>query len=141
MTKSHLVVPICFTLVTGCALLENSEVAENKEGGAPLVEIQEPSPNQGTEASPVAPVPVIVVKNLTADDIRRIQARLRDVGLDPGPIDGIAGARTKTAFNRFRTGCEQGQNLITDEKISVSGATQGKILSRQETVTLQTELR
>src|ERR1051325_5330368 len=93
MTKSRLVVPICFTLITGCALLENTEVVENKEGAPTPVASEEPAPSG--EAPVVAPAPVAVVKNLTAADIRRIQARLRDVGLDPGPIDGVAGGRTK----------------------------------------------
>ena len=139
MIKSRLVMPICFTLITGCALLENAEVVENKEVASTPVVSDEPTPR--AEAPTVAPALVAVVKNLTAADIRRIQARLRDVGLDPGPVDGVAGGRTKTAFARFRAGCEQVEGLLTDEKSLPSGAAQAKILGHQETLTLQNQLR
>jgi peptidoglycan hydrolase-like protein with peptidoglycan-binding domain len=118
--------------------LENAEVVENKEVAPTPVATEEPTPS--AETSVVAPALVAVVKNLTTADIRRIQTRLRDVGLDPGPVDGVAGGRTKTAFARFRAGCEQVEGLLTDEKSLPSGSAQAKNLGRQETLTLQTQL-
>jgi peptidoglycan hydrolase-like protein with peptidoglycan-binding domain len=35
------------------------------------------------------------------DEIRILQLRLRDAGFDPGPFDGIMGARTKTALSQY----------------------------------------
>jgi len=35
-------------------------------------------------------------------DVARIQARLSELGFDPGPVDGISGPRTTTAIRRFQ---------------------------------------
>jgi len=139
MTKTRLIFPICFTLVTGCAFLNDTEVAENKESAPSVVENHELPP--GAETPAVETAPTVIVKKLSADDIRRIQARLRDVGLDPGPVDGVAGARTKTAFDRFRAGCEEVQRLLADEKSSPPGGGPAKLVNREETLALQTQLR
>jgi len=37
-----------------------------------------------------------------ADEISGIQGRLKNLGFDPGPIDGIAGSRTYEALNRYQ---------------------------------------
>jgi len=37
-----------------------------------------------------------------ADEISGIQARLKNLGFDPGPIDGIAGSRTNEAINTYQ---------------------------------------
>lgn len=39
------------------------------------------------------------------DEIRLIQARLRDSGFDAGPVDGIMGLKTKAALLRAQAGC------------------------------------
>ena len=39
---------------------------------------------------------------MTAEEIRKLQNWLVMLGLDPGPVDGIAGARTLDAFNQYR---------------------------------------
>jgi uncharacterized protein (TIGR02594 family) len=43
-------------------------------------------------------------------DTRALQARLKGLGLDPGPIDGIFGPRTRAAVIRFQAG----QGLAAD---------------------------
>ncbi len=39
---------------------------------------------------------------LSPSDVRMVQARLKENGFDPGPIDGIAGKRTLAALNAYR---------------------------------------
>jgi peptidoglycan hydrolase-like protein with peptidoglycan-binding domain len=39
---------------------------------------------------------------LSPSDIRMVQARLKEGGFDPGPIDGVAGKRTLAALNAYR---------------------------------------
>jgi peptidoglycan hydrolase-like protein with peptidoglycan-binding domain len=46
-----------------------------------------------------------------ASDVRMIQVRLKDAGFDPGPIDGVMGAKTKAALFRFQAGCTMLKNL------------------------------
>lgn len=44
----------------------------------------------------------IVHGKLSAEDVRVLQTRLKDMGFEPGIIDGIAGGRTLDALNRYR---------------------------------------
>jgi len=75
-----------------------------------------------------------------------MQLRLRDVGLDPGPADGVAGAKTKAAFARFQTGCSKIKPVMessfegTAQPAELS-RTVNKTPSRQETQTMQAHLR
>ncbi len=46
-----------------------------------------------------------------SEGTRLIQVRLKDAGFDPGPIDGILGAKTRAAFLRFEAGCTMLKNL------------------------------
>jgi len=48
-----------------------------------------------------------------SDDVRAEQQALKDKGLDPGPIDGIDGPRTRAALREF----QQKQNLDADGKL------------------------
>lgn len=43
--------------------------------------------------------------NPKSEDIRLLQVRLKDTGFDPGPIDGVWGAKTRSASLRFEAGC------------------------------------
>ncbi len=40
-------------------------------------------------------------QNDSKDDIQQIQGRLKKAGFDPGPMDGILGARTMKALRRY----------------------------------------
>ena len=46
-----------------------------------------------------------------SEEIRLLQVRLKDTGFDPGPIDGVSGAKTRSAFLRFEAGCTMLKNL------------------------------
>jgi peptidoglycan hydrolase-like protein with peptidoglycan-binding domain len=41
----------------------------------------------------------------SAESIRVLQVRLKEAGFDPGPIDGIAGTKTRAALARLESGC------------------------------------
>ena len=51
---------------------------------------------------PVAELNVSTVPNLSRDGIRRVQQVLKDKGFDPGPANGVAGARMKDAVRTFQ---------------------------------------
>jgi N-acetylmuramoyl-L-alanine amidase len=42
------------------------------------------------------------MENTGDDGVSGCQARLRNLGYDPGPIDGIAGPRTEAAVRAFQ---------------------------------------
>jgi peptidoglycan hydrolase-like protein with peptidoglycan-binding domain len=145
MTKSGVIVLLCFFLACGCALFDSSEMtSEQPAVPAPVVE------NETTKVVTVQAVPVEAkvasARSLTRDEIRTIQLRLREVGFDPGPVDGVAGAKTKAAFARFQSGCSKVKPLmenspeITAQNLAVSQAV-NKVPGRQETQAIQTQLR
>jgi peptidoglycan hydrolase-like protein with peptidoglycan-binding domain len=150
MTKISLIFPVCITIVSGCALFDGSEVeTENQTVSAPVTEdvtarpvpaVQIPAPVV-TAAQPPAPP-----RTPSPDDVRRLQTRLRQMGFNPGPIDGVAGVRTKHAFDRLRGGCARSAPLL--EYVSAEsthgasgGAAAPDLPGREETIKLQTQLR
>ncbi|HUK41720.1 MAG TPA: peptidoglycan-binding domain-containing protein, partial [Candidatus Acidoferrales bacterium] len=46
-------------------------------------------------------------KNMTPskDDIKLFQVRLKTVGFDPGPVDGVLGPKTENALVKFQSTC------------------------------------
>lgn len=46
-----------------------------------------------------------------SEETRLIQVRLKDTGFEPGPIDGVMGAKTRAAFLRFEAGCTMLNNV------------------------------
>jgi peptidoglycan hydrolase-like protein with peptidoglycan-binding domain len=144
MTKYGLIASFCFFLASGCALFDGSEMtSEQQSVEVPVAENETVVTvvEAATTKAPVAPP-----RSLTRDDIRLMQLRLRDVGLDPGSVDGVAGAKTKAAFSRFQTGCSKIKALTensfegTAQPLGLSHAV-SKVQSRQETQTIQTQLR
>lgn len=142
MTKSDLLLPFFILLISACALSDNSEVVtETQESHAPTPEAQIaqvppaaelPHPDQNK----VLPKPRIP----SSDEIRRLQMRLREVGFDPGPADGIAGARTKAALSRLHNGCVKVKPVI-DNSENFASMTADNKPSRQEIRTIQSQLR
>lgn len=63
-------------------------------------------------------------------DMRNIQERLQILGLNPGPIDGIFGWRTKAAVERFQT----------TYKLEVSGSTDRKTLLKLHELVTEKQL-
>ncbi len=145
MIKAGLVITACVTIVSGCAFVDSPQtVVKTTEDSAAVSAFEPGSVISETEVPKV--MPVVTPRSLTPDEIRRMQVRLRDVGLDPGPVDGYAGGKTKAAFKRFQSGCAQLQSLING---SFSGGQSSafhsvylnKVPSRQETLSLQIQIR
>jgi peptidoglycan hydrolase-like protein with peptidoglycan-binding domain len=144
MTKSGLIVPLFFVLTSGCALFDSTEMTTDQPPlVAPVVENTDASITV-VETSAVE-TPITSRRNLTRDDIRMMQLRLREVGFDPGPIDGVAGAKTRTAFIRFQAGCSNMspviENWAAGSQSSSATPAIAKIPDRQETQAIQTQLR
>jgi peptidoglycan hydrolase-like protein with peptidoglycan-binding domain len=137
MVKAGLIITLCFIFTSGCAFIdmappevESSHIANSTVQQEPQVSVIEADTPSATVA------PIASPRSLRADEIRRMQVRLRDVGLDPGPIDGVAGAKTAAAAKRFESGCAELQALLD----GVQGAA-ARLPNRQETLTLQHQLR
>ena len=143
MIKAGWVIAACVTIVAGCAFVDSpqTEVATNADPAA-VVAIEPVTAINETEVPIARPAPVVTPRSLTPDDIRRMQVRLRDVGLDPGPVDGVAGGKTKAALKRFQFGCAELQGLLDGSQNSLAhGVWRDKIPNRQETLAMQNQLR
>jgi len=147
MSKISLILPLCVTLVSGCALSDGTETASEK----PVVS----APVGESVTVPAAPKPAQVVTTIEPpaapritdrNEIRRLQMRLRDMGFDPGPIDGVAGGRTQAAFEHFSAGCARLSPLVDaflaqTARVNSTDAALQKAPSREETLKLQNQLR
>jgi peptidoglycan hydrolase-like protein with peptidoglycan-binding domain len=146
MTKSGLIVSVCFFLASGCAVFDGSEMtSEQPAAVTPVADSETTASDTSIQTSPPETT-VASGRNFTREEVRAMQLRLRDLGLDPGPVDGIAGAKTKAAFARFQSGCSKIKPFTEN---SFEGAAQRaelnqtvvKVSSRLETKTIQAQLR
>jgi peptidoglycan hydrolase-like protein with peptidoglycan-binding domain len=148
VTKFSLILPICFAVVSGCALSDSQEVASESFMAIPARENEPIATTPIVESAQPEDPPMPPRRTLTNDDVRRLQAGLREIGFDPGPVDGVVGTRTKSAYIRLHTACAKGGpalesfNVLTAERES-SGATLliDKRPNREETRKIQNQLR
>jgi peptidoglycan hydrolase-like protein with peptidoglycan-binding domain len=64
---------------------------------------QQPQSNQpGQAASGSGELDMAAIPNLNQAGIRQVQLALQKKGFDPGPIDGVLGARTREAVRSFQ---------------------------------------
>lgn len=140
MGKFGLILTICFAIASGCAFSRSPEtVVETAEPAAAAVEADSKRV-MSTEPPPAVQPTAVAARNLTQDEIRRMQLRMRAVGFDPGPINGVAGAKTKAALRRFESGCVQLQELLDANQYPIGGM-YDKPPARAQTLAIQTKLR
>ena len=108
---------LCFGLISGCALMETSDVEVEKQNVAtPASDAQVEAP----ASQPAVPAPLTErqspgseSKNISAEQIKRIQFHLKKAGFYSGSLDGIAGPRTQSAIRHFQSACATLTDLIT----------------------------
>ncbi len=146
MNKAKLLVPLCAFILSGCALFETSERdPQNIPVAAPVEESERP-PVAVVADAPEQELPRRPPRVFTRDEVRQIQLRLKTAGFDPGPVDGVTGARTKTAVNRYHAGCAKVKLMLNDFEDTGSlgtgeNAMSKKTLTRQEIRAIQLQLR
>jgi peptidoglycan hydrolase-like protein with peptidoglycan-binding domain len=147
MTKNGVIIPICFIVVSGCSIFDSSEMTMETTK-VPVAVIQSDTPQAVPEAQYATSKETTIVqsRSIGVEDIRRLQRRLRELGFDPGPVDGVAGVKTKSAFKRLETGCGKleplSENLPNSLiEASSNSAITAKVPSRADTVILQSQLR
>ncbi len=110
MDKMFVAIPICVFAFASCSAWQSSEPEVEKPAVAtPAAPVEQ---SQALLALPREPAmttkPVTVIDQ---NEVRRLQIRLKEAGFDPGPTDGIAGARTKAAFVRLQNACLAWQSI------------------------------
>jgi hypothetical protein len=89
MTKCGLIILMCFVFTCGCALLDGPETTVEQRPAPALAVGSEVVAADAALQAPAVDAK-ISTRNLTRDDIRRMQVLLREVGFEPGPADGFA---------------------------------------------------
>jgi len=109
----------------------------------PVLESEAPQVMPNVQVATLNPLTTVPSRNASVDDIRRLQLRLRELGFYPGAADGVAGTKTKAAFNRLETGCAKLEPLNENLPASVvhASATADRVPSRAYTIILQSQLR
>jgi len=137
VNKSTFVLVASVLLASGCALSETPpSESEPSALAVPSVEPHTPPAQVSLEGPRVE---AVMPRSFSADEVRRIQMHLRDAGFDPGPADGVAGARTKAALGRYQAGCAKAKILLDD--FDESGAPVKAAPGRQESQAIQLQLR
>ena len=138
MGKAGVIIPLCLMMASGCASFDGTDsVVDKKENPAATIESSALA-SVPVVTTTITPASVVEPRRVAPEDIRRWQMRLRGIGFDPGPIDGVAGAKTKAAFKRFESGCVQMSGLLDE---NAAGAQLNTNAGRPETVLLQSQLR
>jgi len=105
-------------LISGCVMTEEPK-PQTEEAKPPPVTLTEKRTDITSPVTSVEPDPVqsaqpepLADKTISKDEIRFVQARMKVVGFDPGPVDGVMGPKTKTALRRFQAACESLSDLL-----------------------------
>lgn len=146
MSKNGIIIPICFIVVSGCSIFDNSQMTTETPVVSVLVAESEAQAAPEVQLATSKEATIVQSRSKSVDDIRRLQLRLRELGFNPGPVDGVAGAKTKTAFGRLEMGCAKleplSENLPAGVVHGSSGAaTTDTVPSRADTTILQSQLR
>jgi peptidoglycan hydrolase-like protein with peptidoglycan-binding domain len=117
MLKEVVFTSIFFAFISGCALMETSDIEVEKESAA--APAANPQPEPTINQTPVAtPLTETVSgsdgnKNVSSEDIKRIQTHLKNTGFYSGSVDGIFGPSSQSAIRHFQSGCATLKDLVT----------------------------
>lgn len=140
MDKTVLAIPICTLAFASCSVWQSSEPElEKPEVTAPAAPVEQRPALPALSGEPITTEKPVTV--FDQSEIRRLQMRLKQAGFDPGPADGIAGAKTKAAFVRLQNACSAWQSIREKSAKPGAGDPERSVpASMQEVRLLQTQL-
>ncbi len=117
MLREVVLTSLCLSLISGCAMMDTSDNEVGKQSA------ETPAPDPQVKAAPSQPAIATSPtetqsassenKNVSGEQIKRIQAHLKKAGFYSGSVDGIGGPVTQSAIRHFQSGCANLTDLIT----------------------------
>lgn len=102
---------------------ENQTGARSPAPGSVSSQPQLPQPSNGiaSSTSSAQALSAAVVQEDTAslsyEEVRELQARLRGLGFDPGPVDGVAGPLTTAAIKRYQVARQRPETGLLERQL------------------------
>jgi peptidoglycan hydrolase-like protein with peptidoglycan-binding domain len=140
--------------ISACAMVADEHVPQTPET------VMAPTPEAENVSGLSAPTePAGEDKQLTAagktptkEEIRLFQAQLKAIGFDPGPLDGMAGLKTRSALNWLQSGCANLKDVVenldagvfhqqTGTQMAKTNAAAAKVPSNEAVRLLQVRLK
>ena len=87
------------------AAVSTAIVPAEASAGATALEVAKPNPVN---------TPTVAARPLSSGEMRELQAWLRALGFDPGPLDGLPGPQTTAAVKRYQAVRDQDQTGVVD---------------------------
>jgi peptidoglycan hydrolase-like protein with peptidoglycan-binding domain len=117
MLKKVVLTSICFLLISGCGLMETSEVdveSQNTAHPASTPQAQPAVKESASVAQPRDETNTVATKDKSVGvkDVKRIQAYLNSAGFFSGSVDGVLNTDTQTAIQRFQSVCVTLKDLM-----------------------------
>jgi peptidoglycan hydrolase-like protein with peptidoglycan-binding domain len=135
VNKTVLIAVFCLVVLTGCVMSDNSETNPDKTAIAMPVD---PAENSLTASSTVIEptIPATTARKFSQEEIRQLQIRLKEVGFDAGPADGVPGTKTRAAFDRLQTSCAAWKSMSANSAQRTAGALDFKVASSRKDIEL-----
>jgi len=107
---------LVFLFISACATViedKDSQTAETQAVPAPEIQVVEAaSPSTDSIKHESDKLDGAASRTLSKQEIRSLQSQLKAVGFDPGPLDGLLGAKTTLALRRLQLGCANLNDLL-----------------------------
>jgi peptidoglycan hydrolase-like protein with peptidoglycan-binding domain len=124
---------LIFLFMSSCATVIEDNDSQTAEIQTPAVSAPETpveaasinSMNEPTQAQ------AAVSRTLSKQEIRSLQLQLKAVGFDPGPSDGVLGAKTTSALRRLQLGCANLKDLLENPTFQTFQQTAGMQTAKQ----------
>jgi peptidoglycan hydrolase-like protein with peptidoglycan-binding domain len=107
---------LVFLFMSACATViedKDSQTAETQAVPAPEIQVVEAaSPSTDSIKHESDKLHGAASRTLSKQEIRSLQSQLKAAGFDPGPLDGVLGAKTTLALRRLQLGCANLNDLL-----------------------------
>jgi peptidoglycan hydrolase-like protein with peptidoglycan-binding domain len=124
---------LIFLFMSACATViedKDSQTDKIQTAAVPAPEIPVEAASRDSIDEPKQ-LPRALNRTLSKQEIRSLQSQLKAVGFDPGPSDGVLGAKTTSALRRLQLGCANLKDLLENPDFEMFQQTAGMQTGKQ----------